>query len=509
MDLFRNPDFSAYVKKLIDRNHVPGIAIAVVQGQDVDSFAFGKASLETSQAFTPETLFCVGSAAKSLTAAAVALLVADNENYPQVQFTSTMASLLPDDFVMPGEDHADVTVEDVLSHRTGMAPHEYSIMGPSAKQPDNARSITRNLRNLTCVTKNRAEHVYCNMMYTVATHLVEHVSGMSFGDFLQKHIFAPLKMDSTCLLQDSVWARGLGHRLASGYSWDRPGQKYKMIQCNDGPESQGAGQIYATVDDYLKWVKAMLNREGPITDEIFNELTTKRIQQDPADNREQESCAFYALGWQVHEYGGHKIVSHDGGEPGYQCNHFFIPDLKFGGVIFSNSDQADTIVSLLMYKLIDELVHARLNGKVQYEDESDSESESVSGSGSEDEEHDDDMEEELRQELSPGLGEPEPQKLPLGAYTGRYQHPGYHGIEVEDKDGALFVDGTDRSYGFTLTMKHICNQNKYIAYVSQAFEDSEIPIKVEFRLDNNRAVAIGIHLEERMDEYIWFDRLEG
>lgn len=392
---------------------------------------------------------------------------------------------------------------------TALCSHEYSILGPNAKQPDNARSITRNLRNLSCVSKNRAEHVYCNMMYTVATHLVEHVSGMSFGDFLEKHIFAPLKMDSTCLLQDRVRARGLAHRLASGYSWDRPGQRYKELRCNDGPESQGAGQIYATVDDYLKWVKAMINREGPITDAIYKELTTKRIQQDPAEDREQESCTFYALGWQVHEYGGHKIVSHDGGEPGFQCNHFFIPDLKFGGVIFSNSDQADTIVSLLMYKLIDELVHASLGGKVQHEDESDSESESVSGSGSEAEEDDYDMEEELRQELSPGLGEPEPQKLPLSAYTGRYQHPGYHGIEVEDKDGALYVDGTDRSYGFSLTMKHICNQTKYIAYVSQTFEDSDIPIKVEFRLDNNRAVAIGIHLEERMDEYIWFDRLEG
>lgn len=33
-----------------------------------------------------------------------------------------MSSLLPDDFEMPGENHSDVTVEDVLSHQTGMAP---------------------------------------------------------------------------------------------------------------------------------------------------------------------------------------------------------------------------------------------------------------------------------------------------------------------------------------------------------------------------------------------------
>ncbi|KJZ75855.1 hypothetical protein HIM_04679 [Hirsutella minnesotensis 3608] len=506
MDLFKSPEFSSYVKKLIDRNHVPGLAIALVQGDQVASQAYGKASLEPSKDFTTDTLFCVGSAAKSLTAAAVAIL-ADDKSHPEVQLKSRMADLLPGDFVMPGDEHDDVTVEDILSHRTGMAPHEYSIFGPNAEQPDNARSLTRNLRNLTCVAPNRAEHVYCNMMYSVATYLVERVSGMSFSDFLQTQIFNPLGMKSTCLLQERVRARGMAERLATGYSWDRPGQRHNEIHCNDGPEAQGAGQIYATVDDYLKWVKAMVNQEGPINEAIFNELTTKRIRQDPAEDRPNESSTYYALGWQVHEYGGKKIVSHDGGEPGFQCNHFFIPELNFGGVIFSNSDQADTVVSLLMYKLIDELVHANPHRRVEYDDESDSDSESVSGSGTEEEEDDYDMEEELRQELSPGMGEPEPQKLPLSAYTGQYWHPGYRGLKVEEKDGVLYVDGSDRSYGFTLNLKHICDQTKYIAYVCQTFEDNELPIKAEFKLDDSRAVSFGLHLEERMDEYIWFDRV--
>lgn len=122
MELFRSADFAAYAKKLIDRNNVPGLAVAVVHNHEVESLAFGTASLETGQPFARDTLFCVGSAAKSLTAAAMSVLVGDNVNYPQVQFDTPMARLLPDDFVMPGDEHGDVTVEDVLSHRTGMAP---------------------------------------------------------------------------------------------------------------------------------------------------------------------------------------------------------------------------------------------------------------------------------------------------------------------------------------------------------------------------------------------------
>ncbi|PHH92741.1 hypothetical protein CDD83_5570 [Cordyceps sp. RAO-2017] len=503
MDLLQSADFTAYVKKLIERHHVPGLAIAIVQDDKVSSAAYGKASLEPARDFTTDTLFCVGSAAKSLTAASVALLVEDDK-HPEVQFDAPVSKLLPGEFVLPGEDHDDVTVEDVLSHRTGMAPHEYAILGPRAKQPDDARSITMNLRNLSVIAPNREEFTYCNMMYTASTYLVERISGMPFSDFLRQRIFDPLGMNSSYLLLDSVKAKGQGDRVATGYSWEK-GQ-HREIHCCDGPEAQGAGQIFSSIDDYARWVKAMIRHEGPITERISTALTTKRIQTDPEQDEKQESCTFYALGWQVHEYGGHKMVSHDGGEPGYQCNHFFLPELNFGGAIFSNCDQADTLVSLLMYRLIDDVAHA--DQKSQHSDsvsESGSESESVS----DEDEDDDGLEEELRQELSPGIEQPQPQKIPLSAYTGRYWNKGYRGIEVEERDGVLHVDGTDRSYGFTLSFKHICEQTKYICYVTQTFESSDLPIKAEFRLEDNKAVKLGLHLEERIDDYIWFDKVDG
>ncbi|RDA88382.1 hypothetical protein CP532_5554 [Ophiocordyceps camponoti-leonardi (nom. inval.)] len=508
MDLFRSPDFSTYVKKLIERHHVPGLAIAIVQDGKVASAAYGKASLDPPRDFTTDdTLFCVGSSAKSLTAASVAVLVEDNDKYPQVQYDATMSSLLPGDFVMPGKDHDDVTVEDVLCHRTGMGPHEYSILGPRSKQPDDPRSLTRNLRNLSVLAPNRSEHIYCNMMYTVATYMIERISGMSFYDFMKKNIFDPLDMKSTYLLMDRIQAAGLESKVATGYCWDK-GKHREMITC-DGPEAQGAGQIYASIDDYIKWVKAMLQHEGPITDKVATALTTKRIQQDPEQDPAQESCAYYALGWQVHQYSGHTIVSHDGGEPGFQCNHFFLPELNFGGVIFSNADEADTVVSLLMYRMIDEVAQKGSNGRVLREEGLGSESESGSDSESvtDDDEDDDGLEEELRQELSPGLEEPEPQKMPLSTYTGDYSHPGYHNLKVEIKDDALYIDATDRSYGFTLTFKHICEQTKYIGYMMQAFETTDLPIKAEFRLEGDKAVRLGLHLQERVNDYIWFDRV--
>ena len=106
----------------MNQHHVPGLTIAVVQNDQIASAGYGKACLEPPLPCTADTLFDIASSAKSLTAASVGLLVDDNKDYPEVRYDARVSSLLPDDFVMPGFGYTEgVTVEDILSHRTGMA----------------------------------------------------------------------------------------------------------------------------------------------------------------------------------------------------------------------------------------------------------------------------------------------------------------------------------------------------------------------------------------------------
>ncbi|KAK5999214.1 hypothetical protein PT974_01605 [Cladobotryum mycophilum] len=513
MELLRSPGFSAYTKRLMDKHHVPGLAIAIVHGDEIESAGFGQASLSPPLECNADTLFDIGSVAKSLTAASVALLVADDERYPQVQYETVMSSLLPDDFVMPGDDHSDVTVEDILSHRTGMAGHDHSYLGQNATQPDDARSVTRNLRNLPVAAPNRDKFIYCNMMYTVATYLVERISGLPFPSFLDQYLLQPLSMDSTTLQPHRARAKGMGNRIATGYAWDKDAGDYRAIQCYDRPEAQGAGCIISSVNDYIKWPKAMMNREGPITGDVYNGLMKKRISQDPPEDEHQDPHsphAFYAAGWQLRHYCGYLVAWHEGSDEGFRSNHFFLPELKFGGVIFSNSDGASEAVEILTEDLIDGVMQNPIfksllgmnmephTGSVS-DDDDDDDDDSDDG--------DDEELEELRQELCPGIEGSQPQEMFLNLYTGRYWNPGYRGIEVEDKQGKLFVDATDRGMGFTLTFEHVGEQTKYIAYMRPKFEAGNIPIKAEFELQNEKAVKLGLQLEEELDEYIWFDRV--
>lgn len=500
MDLFNSSEFSSHVEKLIKQYHTPGLAIAVVQNEAVASAGYGNASLDPIKPCTADTLFDIASASKSLTAASVALLVDDEQKYPEVQYEAIMSSLLPDDFVMPGTGYTEnVTVEDILSHRTGMPGHDFSYMSPRAARPDDTRSTTRNLRNLPVCAPIRTKVMYCNMMYTVAAYLVEKKSGISFSDFLQKHFSQPLGMHTTNLQPERARAKGLGDRIATGYSWNEQIEEYKGFQTPDCPETEGAGCIMTSVNDYIKWVKAMMNHEYPITADIYNGLIRSRSIQNPsAENlMPLTSPAMFAAGWEIFFYRGHMVVNHDGAVPGFSSRHFFLPNFKFGGVIFGNSEGAESVAAILSLELIDEVFKVPEAERLDWNK---IESDRIDYERSNDEE-------ELKK-LYPDVDEPRLQETPLSVYTGEYSNPGYHSMIVQIRDNKLFIDATERSMGFTLVFDHICDQTKYIAHMSDYLEGGDDILKAEFEFGGGKAIRMGIHLDYQMEELIWFDKAQ-
>lgn len=356
--------------------------------------------------------------------------------------------------------------------------------------------------------------MYCNIMFTVATHLVERKTGIDFADFLEQRFFQPLGMVSSNLQPERARAKGLGDRITPGHWWDKKASKYSTFVVPDAPEAQGAGSIITSVDDYVKYVRAMMNKEGPFTEDVYKGLIRPRsiITQDYDKLLPFTSPLLYAAGWEVHHYRGYMVVAHTGGIAGASTIHFFVPDLKFGGAIFGNSDDASLIAEVLMQELLDELLglpqDQRLRwDKVLYEKRT---GKGYDDYGTNNNEDADDEEEEVeaeRQKLYPGIKEPEPQKMPLSAYTGEFWNPGWRGIEVQIEQGQLFVDCSDRSYVFTIKLQHVCEQTKYVAVMREVVGGVGTAVRAEFRFEGGVAVRLGIAFEEELDDYIWFDRV--
>jgi hypothetical protein len=393
-------------------------------------------------------------------------------------------------------------------------------MGVRAAQPDSPKSITRNLRNLPVAAPLRAKYLYNNMMYTVATHLIETKTQQNFSDFLSDRLFRPLNMQSTNLQPEGARAKGLGERIATGYHWDKDTETYHGFQSPDSPEGQGAGSIITSVNDFIKWIKALLHREDPINEKVYQGLTRMRSFPNPDARRlkPHTSPAIYAAGLEIYYYRGQMVVGHDGVISGFASRFFFLPDAKFGAIIAGNSEGAGAVGKILVRDLIDEVLKVpeaerSYRRKTQTAQRAasdnligDAENSLRDQSKRQRKERKKNRAKEDRKTQRTHDKDSEPQETPLSAYTGRYWHPGYHTLTVQVKEDKLFIDATDRSMGFTLTFEHVGEQTKYIAHLSDYWEGGDDLVQAQFTFTDGAAVRLGLQLEVALKEMIWFER---
>ncbi|KAJ9614388.1 hypothetical protein H2200_002524 [Cladophialophora chaetospira] len=503
METITTASFAEHVEDLLSTWHVPGLSIAVFNSQTVTARGFGLASLDPEIPATPNTIIDVASTSKSFTAAAVAKLIAANK----FTWSTTVSSLLLEAFVLP-DNHAtaDVTVEDILSHRSGVAGHDFSYMGIYATTPDSARSVTTNMRNLPLSASLRTKFQYSNMLFTAAAYLVEQVSGQPFHQFLQANFFTPLGMTSTYVQASAVQAASpdAAQRFAHSYYWHKTDQKFVMIPWRDQPEAIGAGSIQSTVMDYAQWLRAMMAKSPLLfSEEIYNDLVTPRIVENPGSEEELvpfTSFTMYALGWEVEFYRGVRIITHGGSDLGYGCTMLFIPQVQFGIVIHGNAGDLYNVAQILTMELIDEVLNVPATERVDW-------AARQRDKATEQEKKESDELAKLRGELLAREPDEEAAAPSLAAYTGTYTNVGYHSMQVSIKDGNLFIDAQDRGMPFNLTFEPLRAGRFSIASMER--DDGEVTHRrAEFDLDERgMPVRMGLDLEDELaPELIWFTK---
>lgn len=346
------------------------------------------------------------------------------------------------------------------------------------------------------------------MMYTVLTHLIEVKTGKSFSDFLEESFFTPLGMESTALQPSRISAKGLDDKVAKAHVWDKDKKIFVVCNALESPEAQGAGCILSTAPDYIKWVKAMMKKEGPVTAKLYRDLTKARSITRPWQSSPKKllSPDLYTAGLEVSYYRGYQIFGHDGAVDGFGSRHFWVPALGLGCVVLGNGTDAGDIGNVIQMHLVDELLGIPEDQRVARGDDSDS------GASDADKEEDDETLQKAIKRLYPGV-EQRALELSLDSYTGNYWNMGYRGVTVQIQEDHLFIDANDRSLPLELVITHVSARSLFIAH--QRLGESvggvwERFTKVQFKWEGDRVVGLGLDWEERIPGgMIWFDRVES
>jgi CubicO group peptidase (beta-lactamase class C family) len=449
-------DFDSRVADTLRRWHVPGVAFSVLHKESTWSKGYGLADVESNIPVEPSTtLFFGASTTKAHLCAAWAMYLASDANQSKppderIGWRTPMATIIPGDFILSDPARtAEVTLEDCLSHRTGLPRHEMSTKKGGDKI---LRQITRTLRYLPMHNALREEHEYCNQMFFAASYALEVVTAKPLSAFMKEVLWHPLGMHHTYGGLREVHEAGVG--VAQGYSWskfasDSDWKNAELIKESplNGSERSGAGFIVSTVEDYAKWMRAFLHPStGPLNDDIVKSVWTPRSLVSPTDSANTnipfEGVMAYGLGWFITTYKSHTVYWHSGEIDGYGALVMLVPSLDLGVSFLSNGQTAHTSLKGLAVDLVDVLLGDYRHSVLKMVESSFLNS-------------DRDKAEKIRtarQRLYPGAPSTPivPLALPVKCYAGRYCNIAYGPITLN------LVDGGDSMAQFDSTTYLAC-----------------------------------------------------
>ncbi|OHF02933.1 penicillin-binding protein [Colletotrichum orchidophilum] len=325
-------DLEQYIERIREEWHAPGLAVAIVDGNNTWAKGYGFAVLNSTPV-TPHTLFYTGSTTKSFTAAGLSLLIdnatATSSVYSGLNWKTPVSSILRDDFVLSDEwATAHITVEDALSHRTGYPRHD---LAPATTAQETARL----LRHLPMTAEPRTTFQYNNKMFGVMGYLIEVLTGSWLGDFFREYLWEPMGMNETFFSLGDAKRSGLV--LANEYYYNPVDGSYLEMPHEPFSAEEGAGSVVSNVLDYAKYLRVMMAESAPISKAGHREVKTPRTLV-AASMAPFTGPVSYALGWNTAILGGEQVYFHSGGVNMFISMMMMIPSRQIGVVVFTNTD---------------------------------------------------------------------------------------------------------------------------------------------------------------------------
>ncbi|KAJ5757405.1 uncharacterized protein N7511_006099 [Penicillium nucicola] len=499
-----NDEFDNLVQELLQTWHVPGLSIAVIDGAATFAKGYGLAVLPDVPV-TPETVFFTASTTKSFTAASIALLIDDvasnkatEKTQSHLSWTSTISSVIPEDFVLEDEyTTSHVTFEDALSNRSGLPDHVKSFKPKTTSLQDGIRS----LRHLPLAAELRSQYLYSSYMFSAVSLAIEQMTGTGLGGFMRERIWTPLKMTHTYWTpQEAKAAASTGTTLAHGYAWNAATEQYTKEATPDFQVVSGAGAIISNVLDYTQWLRCMMTQSSLISPAAHATLIEPRIHYKQQATNPFPAPHAYALGWRIDNYRGQRVIWHTGSWTGYGSTMMYLPELQWGLVMMGNTTLTSNYAQMALYMhLLDERLGTPMSERIDY---------SLKISQLRERKRVDNGNALAR--LYPDLPCPvEPPSLPLGKYAGRYYHAGYGEMEIELRGNELVASRL--LYEVSMVIRIVCVSGEFwmakLEVVNQDPRDHEV-VRAGFHVTDGMTRRVGIELEPALPgRMMWFERV--
>jgi CubicO group peptidase (beta-lactamase class C family) len=340
---------------------VPGLALAVVKDDSVVlARGYGVRSIVDRTPVDEHTIFSIGSATKSFTAAAIAMLADEG----LLAWGDRVVDRLPGFALADPALTREIRLRDLVTHASGLPGGRTNLLwfGGALDRAE----IVRRARFIEPTAGIREEFQYQNIMVLAAGQVVAEVSGRSWDAFVEERLFGPLGMRRTATSVTGLGSRGnvaTPHARVAGELVTLPWRNIDNI----GP----AGSITSSARDMTGWLRLILGGGSYggrrlLSPGATRELLTPRMVLPPARMGSMDVISragapsrmfAYALGWTVFDYRGRTVAWHGGNIDGMSALVAMIPEERLGLVVLTNLN-GSVLREVLMLGIFDRYLGA-------------------------------------------------------------------------------------------------------------------------------------------------------
>jgi CubicO group peptidase (beta-lactamase class C family) len=346
LEYFLDGVMAAHLKAM----HLAGATLAVVKDGEL-YFAKGYGYADVGKRVpvdADKTLFEPASISKLFTWTAVMQMVEQGKLKLDGDVNDYLTQFkIPDTYPQP------ITIKNLMTHTAGFeespagnGPRGEQDLKPLAETL--SKHIPKRVRPPVTDFSHGDTSSYSNYGASLAGLIVANVSGMSYEEYIEKNIFAPLTMTSSTFRQPLP--AELNARLSIGYSWENfAAKKHDFAWMDMAP----AGNLSSTATDMAKFMLAHLNNGELNGNRILKEESAKLMHArvfSPEQHVNGSGLGFYET-W----INGHRIIGHGGDLAYFHSDLWLLPDAKVGIFVSYNSaassmefSQRDDLIEAVM-----------------------------------------------------------------------------------------------------------------------------------------------------------------
>jgi len=317
--------------QLIKKYKVAGMSLAIVDsGRIVYSTGYGFSDLENKVAATDKTVYRIGSCTKSFTSLSILQL----QEKKQLDINAPLKTYLPEFKIENRYGDNPIVLRDMMCHVSGL-PCDV-LNGFFCDEPPGIDWLSNELAKQTTISPRRYKHAYSNVAYGLLGEVIAKLSGKSYEGYLKSEIFEPLNMKASYVDANKMLSKAFSCAYVNKKRIQEP-----LIR------DKAAGLIHSNVLDMSNYLIMLLNKgrfgdKQILPEAAWEQMTANQVEDLVLQGPESWGYGVYAKELKVkkgQDSSTTRLISHAGDTYAFHADFGFIPALKVGVVLLTNTDR--------------------------------------------------------------------------------------------------------------------------------------------------------------------------